>query len=41
MGWIHFMVPDLVSGRCDGDEVEAEMRREASAKVTAGPGVDA
>lgn len=32
MGWIHFIVPDLVSGRCAGDEVEAAMRRECQCK---------
>lgn len=32
VGWIHFIVPDLVSGKGDGDEVEAEMWRERQCK---------
>lgn len=32
MGLIHFIVPDLLSGRGDGDEVEAEMWRELQCK---------
>lgn len=41
MGWIHFIVADLVSGRYDGDEVEAEMRRERQCKGEGRAGVDA
>lgn len=32
MGLIHFIVPDLLSGRADGDEVEAEMWGELQCK---------